>query len=164
VKEVDIFIFLRLTKKKLMKNPISYLLILFVVAMAVACGGKKETAEAGAEEVSNDEWPGMDEFHMIMAESFHPYKDSSNLEPAKANAVEMARVAEKWAATAIPERVNNESARANLDQLKNDTAGFVTTVENGDETAIGEDLTKLHDLFHKLQEAWYGAGDGHDHH
>jgi hypothetical protein len=148
-----------------MKKLISYLLVLFVIAMAVACSGKKEesTETVAAEEVSNDEWPLMDEFHMVMAESFHPFKDSANIEPAKANAAEMASVAEKWAGAALPEKVNNEEVKANLEKLKTETAAFVTTVQGGDAATIGAALTNLHDLFHKLQEAWYGAGDGHKH-
>jgi hypothetical protein len=148
-----------------MKKLFSYVLVLCVVAMAVACSGKKEesTETAVTEEVSNEEWPLMDEFHMTMAESFHPFKDSANLEPAKANAAEMARVAEKWAAAALPEKVNTDEVKANLELLKTETAAFVTTVQGTDAAAIGTALTNLHDLFHKLQEAWYGAGDGHHH-
>jgi PBP1b-binding outer membrane lipoprotein LpoB len=150
-----------------MKKLISYVVVLFVIAMAVACSGKKEetteTEAAATEEVSNDEWPKMDEFHMVMAESFHPFKDSANLEPAKANAAEMARVAEEWASAALPEKVNNEETKANLEKLKTETAAFVTTVQGTDAAAIGTSLTNLHDLFHKLQEAWYGAGEGHKH-
>jgi hypothetical protein len=143
-----------------MKKVISYLFILSVVALTLACSGKKEETQT---EVSNEEWPGMDEFHMIMAESFHPYKDSANLEPAKANAAEMAQVAERWATAALPEKVNSDRTKATLTELKDATAAFVATVESGDEAAMGDALTNLHDLFHKLQEAWYGAGDGHKH-
>ncbi len=145
-----------------MNRSISYVLILFAFALALACSGKKDSAEAVA---NNDEWPEMDEFHMIMAESFHPYKDSANIEPAKANAVEMTRVAEKWAKAALPEKVDNDEVKANLTQLKNDAAAFTQIVQSSDSTKIGESLTSLHDTFHKLQEAWYGAGkdEGHKH-
>ena len=148
-----------------MKKLAFYLFVLSVVSLTVACSGKKDVSNetVSTEEVSNDEWPGMDEFHMVMAESFHPFKDSVNLEPAKANAAEMARVAEKWALAALPEKVNNDETKANLEKLKNETAAFVTTVQGTDAIAIGTALTNLHDLFHKLQEAWYGAGEEHSH-
>jgi hypothetical protein len=150
-------------KIKAMRKTYSYLLLVLAFVLAVACSGKKEeaTQEAAA---TTDEWPVMDEFHMIMAESFHPYKDSSNLEPAKVNAAEMATVAEKWANEPLPEKVNSEETKANLAQLKTDAATFVQTVQSGDSTQIGQSLTGLHDLFHKLQESWYGAGkEEHDH-
>lgn len=145
-----------------MNKSIKYLLILFVFAIGVACSGKKDSAGAVA---NNEEWPEMDEFHMVMAESFHPYKDSANIEPAKANAAELARVAEKWANAALPEKVNNDEIKASLAKLKDDAAGFSQVVQSGDTTKIGESLTSLHDAFHKLQEAWYGAGkgEGHEH-
>jgi len=145
-----------------MKRSITYTFILLVLALAVACSGKKEhTAEA----VSNDEWPEMDEFHMIMAESFHPYKDSSNLEPAKINAADMAALAEKWTSAPLPEKVNTDEVKANLEQLKNDATQFAQIVQSGDTTKIGESLNNLHDLFHKLQEAWYSKGEeGHEDH
>lgn len=150
-----------------MKKLLSFVLVLGVIVLMASCSGKKEESTAtetpATEAVSNDEWPTMDEFHMVMAESFHPFKDSANLEPAKANAAEMARVAEKWAAAGLPEKVNTEEVKAKLEKLKTETAAFVTTVQGTDTAAIGTALTNLHDLFHELQEAWYGAGEGHEH-
>jgi hypothetical protein len=137
----------------------NYIFILFAFAVVIACSGKKESETA-----VRDEWPEMDEFHMVMAEAFHPYKDSANLEPAKATAAEMARVAEKWANSTVPEKVNNEEVKANLAQLKTDAAAFTEIAASGDTTKIASSLTDLHNAFHKLQEAWYGAGkEGHEH-
>jgi len=148
-----------------MNKLIPYTLILFVFALAMACSEKKDTATTA---VDNDEWPAMDEFHMIMAESFHPYQDSSNLEPAKANAAEMARIAEKWTTEPLPEKVNTDEVKTSLEQLKTDAAAFAQTVQSGDTTKIGESLTNLHDLFHTLQEAWYAKDEegeeGHEQH
>lgn len=148
-----------------MKNLFPYTVILFVFSMAMACSEKKDALSAA---VNNDEWPEMDEFHMIMAESFHPYQDSSNLDPAKANASEMAKIAEKWTTAALPEKVNTDEVKAKLEQLKNEAATFAQTVQSGDTTKIGESLTSMHDLFHTLQEAWYAEGEesenGHEHH
>ncbi len=143
-----------------MNKSISYVLVLFTFAVAVACSGKKDASEAVA---GNDEWPEMDEFHMVMAESFHPFKDSANIEPAKANAEELARVAEKWANAALPEKVNNDEVKSSLAKLKGDAALFSQVVQSGDTTKIGESLTSLHDAFHKLQEAWYSGGKDHEH-
>jgi hypothetical protein len=123
-----------------------------VLFVAACTGGKKETVA-----VNNDEWPEMDEFHMIMAESFHPYKDSANVEPAKANAAEMAKLAEKWLNAPLPEKVNTDDVKATLVQLKTDADAFTQLVQTSDSVKIGESLTSLHDVFHKLQESWYGG-------
>ncbi len=42
-----------------------------------SCGGKHE------EESDDVEWKEMDDFHMIMADVYHPLKDSNNLAPIK---------------------------------------------------------------------------------
>ncbi|MBL7852561.1 MAG: hypothetical protein JNN04_16770, partial [Cyclobacteriaceae bacterium] len=77
-----------------------------IVALLFACGGKKETStEATGDDMT---WAGMDAYHMVMAESYHPLRDSSNLAPAKANAESLAAEAEKWASAPLPERVNND--------------------------------------------------------
>jgi hypothetical protein len=34
--------------------------------------------------------------------------------------------------------------------------------DTADEKILGDSLTKIHDLFHHIQESWYGAG-AHDH-
>lgn len=136
--------------------------LLFVTLVVAACGGSKKEETAA----NDDEWPAMDEFHMVMAESFHPYKDSANLEPAKANAAEMAKAAEKWLNAPLPEKVNTDEVKAALGQLKTDADAFTQLVQSSDTVKIGESLTALHDSFHALQEVWYGRHkeEKHDDH
>lgn len=135
-----------------------------VLALLYACGAKNEsetTAETATEEL--EEWKEMDAFHMVMAEAFHPYKDSTNLEPAKAGAEAMAAEAEKWASAALPAKVDNEQVKAALAQLKTDTRAFADKVAAGSSNEeLGAALTNLHDQFHAIMEAWHGGG-GHKH-
>jgi hypothetical protein len=137
------------------------IICLAVLIAFFSCASKKD--EAG--EVDQKEWKEMDEFHMVMAETFHPYKDSANLEPVKSRAGELVSSAEKWANAALPEKVNNDEMKAKLEELKNESATLVQTVSAGDDKAIGDQLTKVHDLFHVIQEEWYGGDKhGHEHH
>ena len=142
-------------------------LILFVAiaGLALACG-KKEGHEHGdasdssdssdSTSASADEWKAMDDFHVIMADTFHPFKDSSNLEPAKTHSEHLAMEAEKWAAAPLPEKVNNEETKAKLEQLKTDTRALADKVKaGGTDEEVGTQLTAIHDLFHKIQESWY---------
>jgi hypothetical protein len=132
-------------------------LALFVVA---ACTPKQENAEA-AEDA--DEWAELDAFHVFMADLFHPYKDSSNLAPLKAQAGQFAAEAEKWAAAPLPEKVNTDEMKQMLEKLRADTQALADLVQNGAaDEQLGAALTALHDHFHDIQEAWYG-GDHHHH-
>lgn len=134
--------------------------IMFMAIIAIACAPKKDRHDGNHEEdatVVDDEWTGMDEFHMVMAESFHPYKDSANLQPAKQNASAMASAASKWLTSPLPHNVDNDAVKASLQQLSREANAFVETVKDKDDIAVGQALTNLHDVFHALQEAWYST-------
>ena len=140
-------------------------LILFICSIFVAglifvgCSGKKESSTA-----SSNTWAEMDAFHMIMAESFHPLKDSANLAPAKANAESMASEAAKWASASLPAKVDNEEVKAMLEGLKASTRTFADKVKGGaTDEELATSLTALHDEFHALHEAWQGGGHEEHH-
>jgi len=138
-------------------------LFLFLLLANAACTSKKEEA-ADSEVESSDTWQAMDDFHMVMAESFHPYKDSANLGPAKANADSLLAAADKWLNSAIPTKVDNAEFKEKLQQLKHEAEEFVILAQTDDDKAIAESLTQVHDLFHQLQEEWYGGHDEHHEH
>lgn len=140
-----------------MMNIKTFMYLFLAAALVWACSKKEKTEE-------QTEWPEMDAFHLIMAESFHPYKDSGNLEPAKRYAAELAESAAKWAEAPLPEKVNKPEVKEKIALLKSGTADFAVLVQDGDEAQIGEALNSLHDLFHELQDAWYGRGEGHHGH
>ncbi|HRI79197.1 MAG TPA: hypothetical protein PLR06_06640 [Cyclobacteriaceae bacterium] len=134
-----------------MKTTLSILLVLVVIACS-----KKETA--------SDEWPGMDTFHMVMAEAYHPLKDSANLAPAKANAEDLAMEAENWEKGDLPEKVDNDEVKAMLSQLKTDSRAFADQVKsNAPDSVLAGSLENLHGEFHKIMEAWNGGGEKHEH-
>jgi hypothetical protein len=137
------------------------------VVVLAACSKKEETQateEMAATEEAN-EWAEMDSFHMIMAEAFHPFKDSANLEPVKTLAEEMAMEADKWATAALPAKVDTDEVKALLAKLKTDTRTLADKVKAGaTNEELGADLTALHDNFHGIMEAWHtGAGEKHEH-
>jgi hypothetical protein len=142
---------------KQLKHFASFALILLMFA----CASKKEEAHSEAEDEGS--WKEMDEYHMIMAETFHPYKDSANLEPVKSRAAELSAAAEKWAKATLPEKVNNEEMKNKLEQLRSESSALVQVVNSADEKVIADQLTTVHDLFHAIQEDWYGGGEDHGH-
>jgi len=114
-----------------------------------------QTSKTSDESVESDEWAAMDDFHMIMAESFHPFRDSSNLEPAKRHAGELVTAAEAWISSDRPSRMSSEEVDELLSDLKAEAENLNALVAGGSDQEIGASLTSLHDIFHHLQEQWY---------
>lgn len=134
-------------------------LLVFSVLIIGACSGP-----AKQETMADDEWPTLDKFHMTMAEAFHPYKDSANLEPAKKLAPELAQSADAWASEVLPAKVNNDETKALLEALKSDSHKLADQVNAGaPNDSIGTYLTALHNRFHQITEVWHGGGEKHEH-
>jgi len=141
-----------------MKNAFSIL----TVIVAFACSTKEKHHH---EEMNG--WKELDSFHKIMAEAFHPLKDSGNLAPAKKLAGDLAAEAERWAAATLPEKVNNDEMKSNLEKLKTDSRSFADEIAKGtSDEVLKAKLTALHDQFHKIMEASEGGhheeGEKHD--
>ena len=137
-----------------------YPVIIIATMMVSACASKTEEARDAEHGHGHDEagvWVEMDEFHMIMVETFHPYKDSTNLEPAKKRASELMTAADEWASADLPDKVNTAEVKAKLRQLKSEAVTLAESVKSADDNVIGEQLTRLHDTFHEIQEAWYAG-------
>ena len=138
-------------------------LVIILLSCMVACSGKKEVKDDENAVVDNDEWMELDSFHMLMAESFHPYIDSGNLVPAKENAAAMEEFAAKWAESPLPDKVNNDHVKKLLTKLKHSTMNFNAMSTDAPSDVLGDSLSSLHDLFHGIQESWYKNEDHHDH-
>jgi hypothetical protein len=136
-----------------------------ITAVAFYSCSQKENTEARSEKENDDsEWVEMDSFHLIMAEAFHPYKDSANLEPVKRLSEELAQHAESWASATLPDKVNNDAVKAQLNQLKADTRALSTMIQSGaTDEEIGTSLQALHDSFHRIMESWNGGNHEHQH-
>ncbi len=135
-----------------------------VVLGVIACGEKKQDHHADHESDEDADWTMMDEFHMVMADAFHPYKDSANLQPAKDHASHMVVVADKWADSELPERVNNEKVKSLISKLRDNAREFEKIVGTENDQEIAAALNQLHDDFHEIQDAWYHAEGDHSHH
>jgi hypothetical protein len=131
-------------------------LALGLITLTFACKSKKEDHEDLHGAAHHGEWKEMDAFHMVMAEAFHPFKDSSNLDPAKSYADTLVSAAQRWAEAPLPEKFKgDDEIRFKLNQLKDDASKFASVSKTGDDKSVGQSLTKLHDLFHEIQESWY---------
>jgi hypothetical protein len=141
---------------------ITLLFLLLLTVVLINCG-KKSADEDGSGRNAR-EWKEMDEFHMVMAEAFHPYKDSSDLKPARELSGELLAAASRWKNAPLPEKVDNDRTKQKLEELAKLAARFDDEVKSDNPVVIGQTLTDLHDLFHDLQNEWYGADNEVDHH
>jgi len=140
---------------------------IFVLLFAFACSEKQKEAAEGEDDV---EWKEMDEFHAVMADVYHPLKDSNNLEPIKKDAGNLAAAATKWAQAKVPSKVDNEDTKELLAKLEDGCQQLKQLVnDKADDQEIATKLTALHDTFHSVMEKWYEAGkeegaeEHHDH-
>lgn len=125
-----------------------------------SCQGNKPT-EGSA---SSGEWQQLDDFHFVMAESFHPFADSGNLAPARRYAGEMATRAKEWANEPLPEKVDNDEMLSLLARLRDETAEFESVASAESDSVAGRKLESIHNVFHEIQELWYTTGSDHDAH
>ncbi len=143
-----------------------YLLFIALI-LTFACSHKEQ--ETAAED--DVEWKEMDEFHTVMADVYHPLKDSNNLEPIKKDAGTLSAAASKWAQAKVPTKVDDKETKELLAQLEDGTQELATMVKDGatPDQLIAAKLTILHDTFHSIMEKWYSAGkeegaeEHHDH-
>lgn len=143
---------------------LSLMTLLMVAGVTFYSCSPKEKTISNDDQSEENEWAEMDSFHMIMAEAFHPYTDSANLEPVKHLAEEIAQEAEKWASAALPEKVKNDDMKARLNQLKADTRALSEMIKGGAlDEEIGTSLQALHDSFHIIMVAWNDEGMDHQH-
>jgi hypothetical protein len=149
--------------------------LLLSLSLAFACGHKKGDEHEHGHDGEHHHEPAakkqkeskeMDEFHMVMAEAFHPYKDSSNLAPAKANAEDLLVAAKAWEAAELPDNESKDKIKSLLQYQTTLAEKFREDVKSGNDETIGKSLTVMHDVFHEIQSLWYGAagGDHGDHH
>ncbi len=135
-----------------------------IVLTSLSACSKTEKVTSEAAHSDDSEWVEMDSFHLIMAEAFHPYKDSANLEPVKRLAEELAQEADKWASAPLPDRVNNDEIKFQLNQLTADARALSEMIQGGaSDEEIGNTLQALHSSFHTIMEAWNGAPHEHQH-
>lgn len=125
--------------------------ILLSIILLVACTSSKQSKLVQ----QSKSWNEMDNFHMVMAELYHPFKDSANFKPVKMHHQELTKASEAWVKSTVPEHMNNEKIKLALLQLQQDVTGLTEAIRGGVDKEIGKSLEELHALFHEIQSMWY---------
>jgi hypothetical protein len=97
-------------------------------------------------------WKEMDEFHKIMASTFHPAEEGK-LEPIKTRSGEMVDKAVSWQKSDAPKGYNKNAVKASLKKLVSASKELHQLVKNNAaDEVLKQKLSSLHDIFHEITE------------
>ena len=96
------------------------------------------------------DWKEKDEFHKVMAQTFHPVEDG-NYNPIRERSNEMYQKAVAWQKSTIPAGYNKKKISKVLKKLVKESKELDKKIKAGTTDAeIKADLTELHDIFHEI--------------
>ena len=105
-------------------------------------------------------WTEMDDFHTIMAATFHP-AEKGQLLPIKTNSDELAKKAVAWKNSTAPAGYDKTVIATKLQKLVKGAKELDKMVKsNATDAQLTVKLSNLHDVFHEIMEKC-GAEDHH---
>jgi len=101
--------------------------------------------------IEKDTWQALKEFHMVMAQTFHPAEEG-NLKPIRERSGEMLAKAQSLATSAIPASFDKADIKKAIADLIDGAQKLDKTIrKKGKDAAITKQLTDLHEVFHTIQ-------------
>lgn len=113
---------------------------LFVMSSALSFGQEKKAAPA---------WKEKNEFHEVMAKTFHPAEEG-NLEPLKKYSGELVSKATAWAKSTPPANVDKEVSLKVKALAEQATALDKQVKANASTDELMAGITALHNSFHEI--------------
>lgn len=97
------------------------------------------------------DWKEKNDFHKIMAQTFHPAEDG-NFQPIRDRIDEMVTKAEAWQKSPVPLEIRDvKKMKKNLGKLVKLTKKLQNNIKAGaPDQAVLKQLTALHDVFHTI--------------
>ena len=97
-------------------------------------------------------WNEMEEFHKVMAQTFHPAEEGK-LEPIKTRSGEMLNKAVSWKNSTPPAGYDKNAVKKSLKELVKGTKELDKMVKDkAPDASLTEKLSALHDVFHEIME------------
>ena len=101
-------------------------------------------------------WKEMDDFHTVMAQTFHPAEEGK-FDPIKKRSGEMIEKAVAWQNSTAPEGYDKKAVKKSLKSLVKGSKELDKLIkENAADTVLKEKLSALHDTFHEIMEKCEG--------
>ena len=98
------------------------------------------------------EWKQMDEFHTVMAKSYHPV-ERGNLQPLKENIDSLVLKAKAWQSSPVPIAYKTKPIKPSLDKLVTECVDVKDAItRNKSDDIIKKQITTAHDTFHEIME------------
>lgn len=108
-------------------------------------------------------WKEMNAFHKVMAATWHPASQKSDLAPLKARGKELATAAEAWAASrapTMPASCGSEAVRTAVTRVSVEARALVALLDSGvDDTRLKAALKSVHDTFEVAEKGCAGHGE-----
>ena len=107
---------------------------------------------AMSQTTAKPKWTEMDDFHGIMAATFHPAEEG-NLQPIKTRSAELANKAKAWQKSTAPAGYDKAAVTATLQKLVKGAKELDKLVKsNATDKVLTDKLSALHDVFHEIME------------
>lgn len=98
-------------------------------------------------------WKELDNYHMLMMQTWHPIKEKGDVAPIRAKAAEMVASARKLATSKAPKGCDTPALKNAASTLVADTEGVANLVSRkADDAALTAAMKTLHDQFEVLEE------------
>jgi superoxide dismutase len=101
--------------------------------------------------IEKDSWAALKDFHMVMAQTFHPMEEG-NFGPIKERVGEMYAKSLLLKSSKIPASFNNPKIVDAISRLATGSEKLQKIVKKGKPEKIKQSLSSLHDVFHEIQE------------
>ena len=110
------------------------------------------TMSVFAQAQAKAKWKEMDDFHTVMAGTFHPAEEG-NLQPIRTRSQEMVDKAVAWKSSDAPEGYNKKAVNVTLENLVKGAKEIDKMVKaNATDKELVSKLTGLHGVFHEIME------------
>ena len=98
------------------------------------------------------EWKQMEDFHTMMAKSYHPV-EKGNLQPAKDNVDSLLLRAKAWQASPVPAGYNAKQVKVKLNKLVTDCEAVkLAVIQKKNNDTLKKLITAAHTTFHEIME------------
>ncbi|MBB3841447.1 putative intracellular protease/amidase [Runella defluvii] len=115
-------------------------------------GEKSKKEELALEKKKQESWPELDDYHAVMAQTFHPAEEG-NLKPLYANAEQLAAKASILKKSVVPAKYQKPGVKESVEALEKESVALAKMVKKKkSEDELKKAIFALHDRFHEVME------------